>query len=81
LELSREIGNRCMECVTLGILGWMDLGESHTESAVEKYRAARQTIEELDLGRKDMERFIDLHRELVSMGVAGVPPGLPGSWS
>ncbi len=81
LELSREIGNRCMECVTLGILGWMDLGESHTEAAVEKYRAARNTIEELDLGRKDMERFIDLHRELVSMGIAGVPPGLPGSWS
>lgn len=81
LRVSAEIGNRCMECVTLGILGWMDLGAGDHAAAVAKYQAARKTIEELGLGMKDMERFISLHRELVSRGAAGVPRELPGSWS
>lgn len=80
LEISIEIGNRQKECLVLSALGCIDIEKNRIDTATERYKRAKLIINELDLGRKDMEMFLNLQEELISAGAEKSQAGLPENW-
>ena len=80
LQISVDIGNRQKECLMLSALGCIDLEENRRDSAAARYNTARTIINELDLGRKDMEMFLRLYQGLIPAGTGKTAIDIPDNW-
>lgn len=80
LKTSVETGNRQQECIVLSALGWLDICEKQHGAAEERYSGAKMIIDELELGRKDMEMFIRLREGLLAGKTCNESLDLPGNW-
>lgn len=80
LGSAREISHRQDESFILAALGFLRISRGNAGTALDLYTESRLIIEELKLGQRDMEMFLQLREKLVETGIPAGKLPLPSNW-